>query len=62
MVETTLNAQPGVHEARVNLTLKRASIDADPAVTAEDLIGVLDKIGYPAHELDAGTIAATETD
>lgn len=62
VVETTLNAQPGVHEARVNLTLKRASIDADPAVTAEDLIGVLDKIGYPAHELDAGTIAATETD
>ena len=62
MVEATLNAQPGVHEARVNLTLKRASIDADPAVTAEDLIGLLDKIGYPAHELDAGTIAATETD
>jgi len=62
VVEATLNAQPGVHEARVNLTLKRASIDADPAVTAEDLIGLLDKIGYPAHELDAGTIAATETD
>ncbi len=61
-VEDVLNAHPGVNEARVNLTLKRASVDADPSVTAAELIKVLDGIGYEAHELDAGTIAATETD
>jgi len=61
-VEDVLNAQPGVSAARVNLTLKRASIDAAPSVTPEDMIKALDRIGYPAHELDAGTIAATETD
>ena len=61
-VEDVLNAQAGVKEARVNLTLKRASIDAEACVTPEELIRVLDGIGYPAHELDAGTIAATETD
>ncbi len=61
-VEKGLSAHPGVHSARVNLTLKRASVEADPDVTAEDLTGVLDRLGYEAHELDAGTLSATETD
>lgn len=61
-VEDVLNAQPGVKDARVNLTLKRASIDAEASVTPEDMIKALAQIGYPAHELDAATIAATETD
>lgn len=61
-VERALNAHPGVTEARVNLTLKRASVDADPSVTPADLIEVLTGIGYEAHELDAGTLAATATD
>lgn len=61
-VEDVLNAHPGVKEARVNLTLKRASIDADPSVSPVELIQALSGIGYEAHELDAGTIAATETD
>ena len=34
-VERELNAYPGVHEARVNLTLKRAQVDADAAVSAQ---------------------------
>ncbi|SEQ02928.1 heavy metal translocating P-type ATPase [Thalassovita taeanensis] len=61
-VERALAAAPGVHSARVNLTLKRASIEADPDVMPDDLIRVLDGIGYEAHELDAGTLSATQTD
>ncbi len=61
-VEGALAALPGVHSARVNLTLKRASVEADPEVTAEDLTSVLEQVGYEAHELDAGTLSATQAD
>ena len=61
-VERELSAQPGVKSARVNLTLKRATVEAEPEVTAEELVGVLEGIGYEAHELDAGTLSATEND
>ncbi|TCP60760.1 Cu2+-exporting ATPase [Rhodovulum bhavnagarense] len=61
-VERALNATPGVHEARVNLTLKRVAVEGNPEVNAEDLIAVLASIGYEAHELDPGVIAATATD
>ncbi|MGB7317014.1 MAG: heavy metal translocating P-type ATPase [Planktotalea sp.] len=61
-VERVLNAHPGVHGARVNLTLKRAQIEADPSVTAELLAAKLEAIGFEAHELDAGSLRATETD
>lgn len=61
-VERTLNAHPGVHGARVNLTLKRALIDAAPDLRAADLIPVLERIGFEAYELDPGTLSATEND
>lgn len=61
-VETALAGYPGVHSARVNLTLKRASVEAAPDVTAEELATVLEKVGYEAHELDAGTLSATQND
>ncbi|SEP10716.1 Cu2+-exporting ATPase [Salinihabitans flavidus] len=61
-VERALSAHPGVRSARVNLTLKRASVEADPEVSADDLVRVLDGIGYEAHELDAGALRATATD
>ncbi|WP_407494534.1 heavy metal translocating P-type ATPase [Pseudooceanicola sp. MF1-13] len=61
-VEQRLNAHPGVNDARVNLTLKRAQIDADAAVTAEELVHALAGIGYEAHELDPGSAAVTATD
>ena len=61
-VERALSAVPGVENARVNLTLKRASLDALPDITPADLITVLDRAGYEAHELDATALAATETD
>jgi P-type Cu2+ transporter len=61
-VERGLNAHPGVHNARVNLTLKRALIEADPALRAADLIPVLEGMGYEAHELDQGALATPSTD
>jgi Cu2+-exporting ATPase len=61
-VEKALNAVPGVRSARVNLTLRRAAVEAGPEVTAEDLTAVLDRAGYEAHELDAGVLATTEAD
>ncbi len=61
-VERRLLQYPGVSEARVNLSLKRVSIEAIPEITAEDMIRELDAIGYEAHELDAGILAATATD
>jgi Cu2+-exporting ATPase len=61
-VEKALNAVPGVRSARVNLTLRRAAVEAAPDITAEDLTLVLDRAGYEAHELDAGVLATTEAD
>ncbi|MGX9351418.1 heavy metal translocating P-type ATPase [Shimia sp. W99] len=61
-IEGTLTRVPGVKSARVNLTLKRATIEAEPDVSADDMVRVLDGIGYEAHELDAGTLSATKTD
>ncbi|ARE39440.1 Type cbb3 cytochrome oxidase biogenesis protein CcoI [Rhodovulum sp. P5] len=61
-VERELNGTAGVHEARVNLTLKRVAVEADADITAADLTSVLARIGYEAHELDPGVISATATD
>lgn len=61
-VERGLNAYPGVRKARVNLTLKRAMIDAGPEVTPDDLVTVLAGLGFEAHELDPGALSATQSD
>ncbi len=61
-VEGGLASLPGVRSARVNLTLRRVSVDAEPAVLTETLILALNRLGYEAHELDAGLLSATETD
>ncbi|MBO9402324.1 heavy metal translocating P-type ATPase [Shimia sp. R9_3] len=61
-VEGALSKVAGVTSARVNLTLKRASIEAEADVTPEMLTDVLERVGYEAHELDAGTLSATQTD
>ncbi|MRX50876.1 cadmium-translocating P-type ATPase [Paracoccus sp. S-4012] len=60
-VERALKAMPGVRSARVNLTLRRVTIDA-PGMEAEALIPVLDAAGYEAHELDPGALSATAAD
>ncbi|MEQ9239253.1 heavy metal translocating P-type ATPase [Roseovarius indicus] len=61
-IEKALNADPRVHSARVNLTLKRASIEADDDVTAQDMKALVEGLGYEAHELDPGTLNATAND
>lgn len=61
-VERKLMATEGVADARVNLTLKRVLVDVSPSIGADDLVQALDRVGYEAHELDANTIAATQTD
>lgn len=60
--EGAVQALPGVHSARLNLTLRRISVDADAEVTADQVIEALKGAGYEAHELDAGLLSATETD
>ena len=61
-IERDLDAAPGVRSARVNLTLKRVSVDAEPDVSAADIIARLERLGYEAHELDPGVLSMTETD
>lgn len=61
-VEGAVLAADGVISARVNLTLKRLSVEAEPQVSASDMIAVLRGVGYEAHELDAGLLNTTETD
>jgi Cu2+-exporting ATPase len=61
-VETGLERVPGVRSARVNLTLRRVSVEADQTVDAASLIPRLAALGYEAHELDPGLLSATETD
>ncbi|MEH6751478.1 MAG: heavy metal translocating P-type ATPase, partial [Paracoccaceae bacterium] len=61
-VERSLAAVPGVKSARVNLTLKRATIEAEVGVTPDQLVTLLRQTGYEAHELDAGTLSLTQND
>jgi Cu2+-exporting ATPase len=61
-VERELLRHPGVQSARVNLTLKRASVATDDSVTPEALIARLSRIGYEAQELDSAALSMTETD
>jgi P-type Cu2+ transporter len=61
-VEHAMQAVDGVDSARVNLTLKRVSVEAAPEVTADILIAAAAGVGYEAHELDPGLLSSTETD
>jgi len=61
-IERGLNAHEGVTSARVNLTLKRANIEAAPGVTAAEMVDLVEGLGYEAHELDPGALSATATD
>ncbi|WP_028029173.1 heavy metal translocating P-type ATPase [Gemmobacter nectariphilus] len=61
-VEQGLERLPGIRSARVNLTLRRVLVEAEPEVTAASLIPHLDRLGYEAHELDPGVLSVTETD
>ncbi len=60
-VENGLLALPGVHDARVNLTRKRATIRAE-GLTASDLAAAVSALGYEAQPLDAATLSAGASD
>lgn len=61
-VEKGLMAVPGVTEARVNLTRKRATVQARPEVTIDSLTEALNKLGYEAYELDASQMTPAGVD
>ncbi|WP_293577636.1 heavy metal translocating P-type ATPase [Phaeobacter sp.] len=61
-IERALNDHPEVETARVNLTLKRALIEAGPDLKAADLIPLLEDLGFEAHELDLSALTATDQD
>ena len=61
-IERGMAQMEGVRSVRLNLTLKRLSVDAKAGVEASDVISRLDKLGYEAHELDPGTLSMTETE
>ncbi|NNF23732.1 MAG: cadmium-translocating P-type ATPase [Rhodobacteraceae bacterium] len=61
-VERGLAEVPGVASARVNLTLKRASVAAAPEVTPASLIGKLAALGFDAYELDDTALDAPGAD
>ena len=62
-VERTLDAEPGVAAARVNLTLRRASVTAEDAPGLEArLIAALDARGFEARPLDSAALEATRID
>jgi len=61
-LEHAVMAVPGVTSARLNLTMKRLSVEAEPQVTAEDLIKAAAASGYEAFEMDPGLLNATEAD
>jgi P-type Cu2+ transporter len=61
-IEGLLQSVHGVRSARVNLTLKRAIVEAAPDITPARLVAHLGANGHEAHELDPGLLSATETD
>lgn len=61
-VESALRQHPGVRAARVNLTQRRVAIEAEPGLTAADLIPVVEAAGYEAHELDSAALSARASD
>jgi len=61
-VERGLAATPGVTSARVNLSLKRVTIQAQPDITSDDLIGALKDVGYEAHNLDPALLVEAQND
>ena len=61
-VEGSLAQMAGVRSARVNLTLKRATVEADQHVDPQLLADSLTEIGFEAYELDSGVLKTTATE
>lgn len=61
-VEQGLLAHPQVKSARVNLTLKRVSVQTRGDVDAQTLADHVEALGYEAHELDASALGDRASD
>jgi len=60
-VQRTLEAQPGVRAASVNLMMERATVDYDPlAVSPQALVDAINDTGYEAALPEAGRSATAE--
>lgn len=60
-IEQALNAKPGIAAARVNLTLKRVTVELNDA-SIETVIEDLDRLGYPATPIDADDMSEVVND
>ncbi|MFM2390202.1 MAG: hypothetical protein RLZZ437_1757 [Pseudomonadota bacterium] len=60
-VEAALLGVPGVRAARVNLTQKRAYVDAAAQVTVDALCTAIAAAGYEVHELHEASLLNAET-
>jgi Cu2+-exporting ATPase len=61
-IERALEGVPGVRSARLNLTQRRLSVQADAGVEPAALIQRVAATGYAAYELDPSLLSMTETD
>ncbi len=61
-IERDLEKMQGVQSVRLNLTMRRVSVQADPGTEPAAVIDRLNRLGYDAHELDPGTLSMTETE
>ncbi len=59
-VERGLASVPGLRAARVNLSRKRVTIDAEDGISPDVLISRLADLGFEAHELDTGMLAGSD--
>ncbi|MDR3415016.1 MAG: heavy metal translocating P-type ATPase, partial [Nevskia sp.] len=62
-VQRTLEAQPGVRSASVNLMMERATVEYDPlAVSPQALVAAINDTGYEASLPEPGRSATAEQD
>ena len=62
-IESALPRAPGVDSARVNLSLRRVTVEFDPARTdADGVVAALGRIGYAARPFDADAMRDVDRD
>lgn len=57
-IERGLQACDGIQKARVNLSLKRVNVEAEPWVDDAQIVTFLADLGFPAYPLDAEVLGA----
>ena len=53
-IESRLREMPGLHWARVNLSMKRLTVEG--AVAADEVLGVVSDLGFEAYPLDPAAL------